>query len=271
MSRTDNVQLSDLLMKLYGNSDEAIFFFDGQGKVLAMNAAAEEILAKDVYEQMMAGSTGAICKACKGYTSSAEPQTCVSCYMANPDEDISSFQVYFDTKGRGVIPYSGSIQTIDEETGTRVFMLRDLTYQYKTQEELNRKLMMQRVIKAQEDERKRISRELHDSVAQEMLSSLVDLRVLKYMNIEEDVLKKVQQTEGSLMRLLDDIRTCPSNCGLPLSMISGWRPLSALISNGWKRIMVSSSISIRSLNPNGMKAKLRRSSTAFARKPYSTR
>ncbi|MCM3744325.1 histidine kinase [Sporosarcina luteola] len=206
MSRTENVQLSDLLMKLYGNSDEAIFFFDRQGKVLAMNSAAEEILDKDVYEQMMAGSAEAICKACKGYTSSDEPLTCVACYMTNPDENISSFQVYFDTKGRGVIPYSGSIQTIDAKTGIRVFMLRDLTHQFKTQEELNQKLLMKRVIKAQEDERKRLSRELHDSVAQEMLSSLVDLRVLKYMNIEEDVLKKVQQTEGSLMRLLDDIR-----------------------------------------------------------------
>ncbi|MCM3636315.1 sensor histidine kinase [Sporosarcina luteola] len=206
MNRTSTNMLSNLLMKLYGNSDEAIFFFDRQGKVLAMNSAAEEIIDKDVYEQMMAGSTGAICKACKGYTSSEEPLTCVSCYMANPDEDVSSFQVYFDTKGRGVIPYSGSIQTIDAETGTRVFMLRNLTRQFKTQEELNQKQMMKRVIKAQEDERKRLSRELHDSVAQEMLSSLVDLRVLKYMNIEEEVLKKVQQTEGSLMRLLDDIR-----------------------------------------------------------------
>ncbi|MFC5605028.1 sensor histidine kinase [Sporosarcina koreensis] len=206
MSRAGNVHLSDLLMKLYGNSDEAIFFFDRQGKTLAMNTAAEEIIEKDVFEQMMAGSAGAICKACKGFTSSDESLTCVSCYMANPDEDISSFQVYFDTKGRGIIPYSGSIQTIDEETGIRVFMLRDLTQQYKTQEELNQKQLMKRVIKAQEDERKRLSRELHDSVAQEMLSSLVDLRVLKYMTIEEEVLKKVQQTEGSLMRLLDDIR-----------------------------------------------------------------
>lgn len=206
MSKTSNMHLSDLLMKLYGNSDEAIFFFDRAGKVLAMNSAAEEIIDKDVYEQMMAGSTKAICTVCKGYTSSDEPRTCVSCYMSNPDEDISSFQVYFETKGRGLIPYTGSIQTIDEETGTRVFMLRDLTQQIKTQEEMNQKQMMKRVIKAQEDERKRLSRELHDSVAQEMLSSLVDLRVLKYMNIEEDVLKKVQQTEGSLMRLLDDIR-----------------------------------------------------------------
>ncbi|MDN4606130.1 sensor histidine kinase [Sporosarcina highlanderae] len=206
MNQFSNENLPSLLMNLYGNSGEAIFFFDRNGKVLTMNSAAKDILDKDVYEQMMAGSTGAICRTCRGYTSSDELQTCHSCYMSNPDENISSFQVYFDTKGKGVIPYSGSIHTIDEESGIRVFMLRDLTQQFKTQEELNQKLMMKRVIKAQEDERKRLSRELHDSVAQEMLSSLVDLRVLKYMNIDEEVLKKVQQTEGSLMRLLDDIR-----------------------------------------------------------------
>ena len=107
---------------------------------------------------------------------------------------------------KAVIPYTASYQTIDEVNGIRVFMLRDLTKQFKTQEMLNQKIMTKNVIKAQEDERKRISRELHDGVAQEMLSSLVELRVLKYMNIDQDVLKKVQQTERSLMRLLDEIR-----------------------------------------------------------------
>ncbi|WOV87845.1 sensor histidine kinase [Sporosarcina oncorhynchi] len=206
MSRTNNVQLSALLMKMYSNSGEAIFFFDSNGKVLSMNKAAEDIVSEDVYTRMMQGSTDAICLTCKGFTSSEEKQTCVSCYMSDPDKDVGSFQVYFETEGRGIIPYSGSIQTIDTEMGIRAFMLRDLTVQYKTQEELNQKQLMKQVIKAQENERKRISRELHDGVAQEMLSSLVDLRVLKYMDVEKDVLKKVEQTEGTLMRLLDDIR-----------------------------------------------------------------
>jgi len=206
MNGISGMQLSELLMKLYGNSAEAIFFFDRDGNVLGMNDAAADILEEDVYRQLMAGQSGAICQTCKGYMSSDELQTCASCYMSKPDEDISSFQVYFDTKGKGIIPYSASIQTIDQENGIRAFLLRDMTHQFQTQEELNQKRMMKRVIKAQENERKRLSRELHDSVAQEMLSSLVDLRVLKYMNISEEALKKLQQTEGSLMRLLDDIR-----------------------------------------------------------------
>lgn len=199
-------QLTNLLMKMYDNSAEAIFFFDSDGKVIAMNRAAELILDTDVLDKMAAGDAKAICMSCKGYTNETDLQTCFSCYLVSPQDDFSSFQVYLNTRGKGVIPYTASYQTIDEENGIRVFMLKDLTRQYKTQETLNQKTLVKSVIKAQEDERKRISRELHDSVAQEMLSSLVDLRVLKYMNIGADVLKKVEQTEGSLMRLLDDIR-----------------------------------------------------------------
>lgn len=199
-------QLTDLLMKMYDNSAEAIFFFDRTGKVLTLNSAAELILNAEVLDKMASGDAEAICMSCKGYTNEQELQTCISCYLKSPDEDFSSFQVYLDTKGKGVIPYTASYQTIDVENGIRVFMLRDLTKQYKTQEMLNQKMITKNIIKAQEDERKRISRELHDGVAQEVLSSLVELRVLKYMNVDAEVLKKVQQTEGSLMRLLDDIR-----------------------------------------------------------------
>ena len=206
MIRLDNFQLTDLLIKMYDNSAEAIFFFNREQRVIGMNSSAELILDIDVIDQMMAGDPRAICLPCKGYTSESELQTCLSCYLMNPEEDFSSFQVYLDTKGKGVIPYAASYQTIDEQNGIRMFMLRDLTRQFQTQQILNQNTMMKSVIKAQEDERKRISRELHDSVAQEMLSSLIDLRVLKYMNIDSEALKKIEQTEGSLMRLLDDIR-----------------------------------------------------------------
>lgn len=205
MKRTD-FQLADLLMKMYDNSAEAIFFFDRNEKVIAMNEAAEQILDADIVQRMIEGERKAICISCKGYTSSQELKTCFSCYLDNPSSDFSSFQVYLDTKDKGVIPYTASYQTIDEENKIRLFMLRDITRQFETQEALHQNMMTKRVITAQEDERKRISRELHDSVAQEMISALVDLRVLKYMNIDNQVLKKVQQTEVSLMRTLDDIR-----------------------------------------------------------------
>lgn len=201
-----NVKLTDLLMKMYNNAAEAIFFFDRFKKVVSMNKAAEQILDKDVVRRMIQGEVKAICLSCKGYTSEQELKTCLSCYLEDSVADFSSFQVYLDTRGKGVIPYIASYQTIDKENGVRMLMLRDLTRQFKTQEAFHQNMMTKRVIKAQEDERKRISRELHDSVAQEMLSAIIDLRLLKYMGVDEEAMTKVQQTEISLMRLLDDIR-----------------------------------------------------------------
>jgi len=206
LKKIEDFQLADLLMKMYRNSGEAIFFFNRVGNVITMNDAAKLILEVDVLNLIDEGLGGVFCLSCKGFTSEQELKTCASCYLTNPQDDFSSFQVYLETRGRGVIPYTASFQTIDHDDGIRVLMLRNLTKQFRTQEALNEKTMIKNVIKAQENERKRISRELHDSVAQEVLSSLVDLRVLKYMDIDDEVLKKVQQTEGSLMRLLGDIR-----------------------------------------------------------------
>jgi two-component system, NarL family, sensor histidine kinase NreB len=198
--------MTRLLRNMYQNSVEAIFFMDENGKVLAMNPAAENILDTDVIEKMRRNEEISICESCAGYTNEQDTISCCNCYLTAPKEDFSSFQVYLKTRGQGIVPYAASYHTIDEASGTRVFMLLNLSKQFQTQEKLHQTKMLKYIIKAQEDERKRISRELHDSVAQELLSLLVDLRVVKYMNVQEEVLRKLQHTEISITRLLDDIR-----------------------------------------------------------------
>lgn len=206
MTQSNSNNLPELLQKLYDCTTEAMFFFSDKGHILSMNEAAKQIIEPELFEKMVQGEADSICLTCRGYTSEEQQQTCVSCFMANPQETLTSFQLYLETKDLGVLPYSATYQVIDEVQQLSVLMLRNLTRQTQTTEMLNQKLRVKQVIQAQENERKRISRELHDSVAQEMLSSLVDLRVLKYMNVDTDVLEKLRQTEGSLMRLLDDIR-----------------------------------------------------------------
>lgn len=207
---TTPTQLADLtpiITKLFENTTEAILLFDRSGRTLAMNPAAEAIVGDDVQERLYEGQHRALCSTCRGYMSDTEFRTCLDCYFQVPEsEELPSFQVYLETRGRGVVPYAASFHTIDSEAGIRVFMLRDLATQYQTQEKLYQNKMMKHVIEAQENERRRISRELHDSVAQELMSAVVDLRVLKYMTEDDQLLKKVKQTEASMTRLLDDIR-----------------------------------------------------------------
>lgn len=206
-SIADKEQLGPLLIKLFRNSREAIFFFDRDGYALAVNPAAEEIVGREVLFQLYEGRDHAMCGTCRGYTNETELRTCLDCYFEQPDSfERGSFQVYLETKGKGIVPYAGTFHTVDDEEEIRVLMLRDLTPQFRTQEKLYQNKMMKHVIEAQENERKRISRELHDSVAQELMSAVVDLRVLKYMTTDDSLIKKMKQTEASMTRLLDDIR-----------------------------------------------------------------
>lgn len=196
----------DFLIKMYENSSEAIFFLDSTGSVLALNPAAEQIIDPRVLEAIKNREVHSICSFCRGYTSDEQLMTCFNCYLKDPEGDFTSFQVYLETRDNGIVPYAASYHTIDEDDGVYVFMLRDLTLQYKTQENYYQNKMMRKVIEAQESERKRISRELHDSVLQELISTLVDMRITKYMKDEREIQEQLQRTEGSLNRLIDDIR-----------------------------------------------------------------
>ena len=66
--------------------------------------------------------------------------------------------------------------------------------------------MMRKTISAQENERKRISRELHDSVIQEMLNVDVQLRLLKYQEDTTKLLEDAENIEYIVAKLIDDIR-----------------------------------------------------------------
>ena len=199
-------ELVDNLLGMYENSSEAFFFFNKDNQLLHLNPIAKEILDMDAIQAMLEGQENSICQSCKGYTNTVELVSCEKCYFTNPEQDFSSFQVYLNTKDKGIHPFVASFHMIDSQKGTKVLMLRNLTKLLETRELLFENTTIKQIIKAQEDERKRISRELHDSVAQEILSSLVDLRLMKYLKSPEEVAQKVQHMEASLTRLLDEIR-----------------------------------------------------------------
>lgn len=84
--------------------------------------------------------------------------------------------------------------------------MQDVAPQIERQEKMNQRRMMRKTISAQENERKRISRELHDSVIQEMLNIDVQLRLLKYQQDKEKILNDVKNIEGLMSQLVDDVR-----------------------------------------------------------------
>lgn len=105
-----------------------------------------------------------------------------------------------------VRPFTASYQAIDEDNEIYAFTLQDISPQIERQEKMYQRQMMRKTISAQENERKRISRELHDSVVQEMLNIDVELRLLKYQKESSELVQQSQRIEGLMSKLIDDIR-----------------------------------------------------------------
>lgn len=174
--------IGDWMVKLFQTSADAIFFFDRTGKLLAANPSAKELIAAGIRNQVARS------------------------FLDTDKEDTSSHQVLLTIPDKGTHPYAASVQRIDTVQELWAYTLKNISGLYQTQEKLYQNRMMKHVIEAQEHERRRLSRELHDSVAQELMSAVVDVRVLKHLTSDETLLKKMNQTEALMTRLLDDIR-----------------------------------------------------------------
>jgi two-component system, NarL family, sensor histidine kinase NreB len=84
-----------------------------------------------------------------------------------------------------------------------VAMRRDVSIRKK--EELNRKKLLRLVLEAQTEERRRISRELHDHAGQLLTSMLLRLQVLKETSINDRAREAVEEISSVASSTLEDI------------------------------------------------------------------
>ncbi|TVT26721.1 sensor histidine kinase [Salinicoccus cyprini] len=193
--------LTSLLEAMFHHSKEMILFVNRSGEIVHMNAHAANTLDDTDYDRSQFQH---ICNHCQGMYMEGGRVACTNCYLHQ--EEIVSFQVYMRTREGEVVPFIANFQRIDPENEISVFTLNSLAEQLKTQEIEHQKRLTQRIIQAQEDERKRISRDLHDGVTQELLNVLLEMRLLKYVDDREMLNDKMVKSEESLSQLLDYVR-----------------------------------------------------------------
>ncbi|MCO4347281.1 sensor histidine kinase [Staphylococcus agnetis] len=207
-SKTKPYVLNDLLLSHYENTTEMILFIDHAGDVIFMNNAAKRVLSDDNHLHAMTSNT--ICGRCEGYTTEHALKTCYNCFLETHEMGNSTFQVFMKTRDNKVEPFTAMYQTIDTEQDIKVFTLQNVTQQLERHEKLHQRHMIQKTIAAQENERKRISRELHDGVVQELINVNVEMRLLKYQQNMESMIKQSHNIEGLMAKLIDDIRNLSS-------------------------------------------------------------
>nr|WP_317852887.1 sensor histidine kinase [Mammaliicoccus sp. Marseille-Q6498] len=192
----------DILKQYYEKTSEMIVFLNSKGEIIDMNEAAKSVISDEEQKSV----AHPICSSCQGYSNEYAIQSCHDCFLESTKIDNNSFQVFMKTNSGSVEPFTATYQTISQEDDVKVYTLQNVSPQIERQQKLHQQTMMQKIISAQENERKRISRELHDGVVQELLNVSVELRLLKYQNEIEELKSQSQQIESIMSRLIDDIR-----------------------------------------------------------------
>ncbi|WP_331463085.1 sensor histidine kinase [Macrococcoides caseolyticum] len=201
MNQFNQNLLEELIKYYYNDTEELIIFINADNSIITMNDAAKRVLN---YEKNLDALLESFCSTCMGYTNEHALMSCMNCFMKE-DKNNQSFQLFLKNEIGEPVAYSASFVILQNAPNVKVLTLQNVSPQLRTQEILHQKKITKKIINAQENERKRISRELHDSVVQELLNVVVDLRLLKYKNDEEQD-KHIQLIEGSMSRLMNDIR-----------------------------------------------------------------
>jgi len=184
------------------NVADAILVIDRNGIVIGANPAAEEMTGWRVQELI---DKVHFCQICKGVATCSAEITCSDCFATKLQ--VPSFEMRVRTKSGTEFPVAASSARLPESSQTAmVIILRDMSEQQRTERERYLRMMTNHVISAQEEERKRISRELHDGIGQAMYSILVGLKVINQLHLDEDVMKHLLTVQQMTAKALEEVK-----------------------------------------------------------------
>lgn len=100
--------------------------------------------------------------------------------------------------------FSGSLTQVDEATA--LLSLRSVENQEKMQQVIDNKRLIEYVNQAHEAERRAISQELHDGLAQSIYSLMLDVRQLKRMDDKKEIVQRIGRIDEDFVSLLQEVK-----------------------------------------------------------------
>lgn len=197
------VQLSEKKYRqLFENAHDAIWVQDLNNNITAANQAAADLFACPLDELLGANISQFLA------VKDSVPDKANSGGVGKDGMEIEPYRrkiVRKDGSGAVVMLTSNIITASDEEDGIQ-FIGRDITKEVKMQEDQS--YYLQKITNAHEEERQRISRDLHDSAAQNIIASLRQLENFNEQNADLPTEKTefLWELHGHLKDTLQDIR-----------------------------------------------------------------
>jgi PAS domain S-box-containing protein len=189
-----------------------------------VESSQDAIIAKTLDAKIVSWNRGA--EGIYGYTADEAIGQPISILLPPGQDDELTAIMERIRRGRKVEPYEtkrrrkdgtvidvflaiSPIKTPDGETVGASAVARDITERKQAAEikqaQTTRRLLLERVLSAQEEERRRVARELHDEAGQLLTSLLVGLRTLEHARTLAEVKAQGQQLRETTARAMGEI------------------------------------------------------------------
>ncbi len=199
---------------LVESMEDAVFVVDSAGKILFVNSrlaqflrsTSDEIVGKTVQE-VYPGKEGTVL-----VPSAEQVFSTGRTRRVEHQFEIDDVSYYFETtivpqfdRKRDIVSVLGISRDITKRRKMEDQLMELVTTLKSQQETL--KLLSSEVIRAQEAERKRIGRELHDEIGQALTAISLNLEMIKNRNKEQDATlnRRISDCEGLVEKTIEDI------------------------------------------------------------------
>lgn len=194
----------ELFTNVFQHSPDGILVTDSELNVIRMNPTAKELLKMD-----QDPVTVNFCNHCSNYAGLNKLCSYHKCFITEPGTQYVEVQL---TTTKGITKsMNASVSHYKDPMYGPLNIIRFQEVEKARQEEQNKiaKMITHSILSAQENERKRISRELHDGIGQSLYSILIQTEVMKSLLEEEKesvIDKPLDALQESIRNTIEDIR-----------------------------------------------------------------
>ncbi len=168
---------SDAFWKhLFSQLTDAVVLVDSQGFITDCNSAACQLTGYSTDELLKPLKLSELCQ---GMATSHEFTACRNCFATMESTPAFSWRLR-DKNGQILCLSASATRLITEIGNSLVVVFRDVTKYQEQEEEYFQRKITRYMMQAQELERKRVSRDLHDGVGQTIYSLIVGLNTLEH-------------------------------------------------------------------------------------------
>lgn len=184
--------------KIFEEVHDALFIIE-HGQCVRQNKAAE--MLKRAYqfplEKVLEIAKGAGCML------HSTMEKCLDCEV-RADWDRAAFPLVLINLAGKREQFSGSYTEVDHKTA--LLSIRRVAAQDRLQQAIQDKRLIEYVNQAHENERRSLSQELHDGLAQSIYSLMLETRQLKWLEQQEELPAKLQKIDEDFVALLGEVK-----------------------------------------------------------------